>query len=612
MLGRHYCNVPIEGGCTLGPGLAPKSYANKTKGDNLLAHLEDDHDFDEIKMLEALKKKGGTMHSFLKPMLAPVEEATVRFIAGTDQPPSILDSDELHEWIDALRKTPTYTPSRRKFARALKRMANNEEDRVRLVLRKSHACSLSFDIWSKFGVSYLAVNAHCITESWQPDHFLLGLVEFGERHTGTNIASMMLALVKRFIAVDTIVGVTSDSASNNTSKGFVKETSWLIRVLCAAHKASNASKAIFREHSEAKRLLDRAKRVVKLIRRSPLTAKIFNTYQRKLKPYVAKRLPTLGETRFNAGYILLGPVSEHRNAIKLTQEHLKKDTKNKATWSLIKDSVLQDTDWDVLDDLLPVLETFNHFVVAVQDRRILLSDLLLKVWNTRDALAARAKTTSFAGTLKEAVDRYFAGIFSPTSVYVLCAAIDPRSKNLNWLSPAMVSKTQSQSVLRTRGTLGVEADLREDVWAHIKNEALAVYQSFFEKEPPVDQASSAVANALDNRSESTTIANDMSSVLAASTSAFFGESGPEVSHGPTDAPNKAAQELVQAEITSFRQLAQQDKNTDPFQWWGNQTRFPVLKKLAARLFSLQATEVENERDFSHTGLSINLLISLLS
>lgn len=595
--GPKICNVPT--GCTLGPNNGPKVYLGRTKGDNLLHHLEDAHDFDEDKMIAELKsRKMGTIDAYLKPTLKPADESCVRFVAGTDQPPSILDSDELHDMIETMRKTPSYTPSRRRFQRALSRMSNDVKAKVKSQLINSRAVSLSFDIWSKYAKSYLAVNAHAIKGDGQPDHYILGLVEFNDSHTSANIVAMMLALVREYIPPESVVGITSDSASNNRSKAFVNETKWMIKLLCAGHKGSNASKAIFAQHPEAKRLLDRSKRFVKLSRRSPLTWKLLSTQQKKKKPFISKRLPAIGETRFNGGYIVLSAISEHRDAIKLTQDQLKKDPKLKATWTLIKDHVLQDVDMDVLDELLPVLEPLNNFIVAVQDRRLLLSDMLRELWILQDVLASLAATNQYAVTLKNSLSGYFDGFFAPTSVYVLCSALDVRSKHVTFLSPAFAHKTQSQAVLSSTGTLRVEADLRDTVWAQVKQEALAVYQAFFV--PELSQTQQLATPASVDKIHSDTSA---AQTREQSLNSFYGESEQAAtSSSPAVTPHEQGKADVEAEISNFRKIPQLSRDEDPFQWWeSHAVSFPILRTLAARLFCLQATEVENERDFSHTG-----------
>jgi hypothetical protein len=66
------------------------------------------------------------------------------------------------------------------------------------------------------------------------------------------------------------------------------------------------------------------------------------------------------------------------------------------------------------------------------------------------------------------------------------------------------------------------------------------------------------------------------------------------------------------EITSYIQLAVEQKTTNPLEWWKSKENLPVLQDIAKKYLSVPATSVPSERLFSDAGIHLSAKRTCLS
>ena len=74
--------------------------------------------------------------------------------------------------------------------------------------------ALTTDIWTSHDTqAYITITAHCITEGWKIQSYVLCACEVAERHTGMNIATRINEVVKMWNMSDEHVSaVVTDNA----------------------------------------------------------------------------------------------------------------------------------------------------------------------------------------------------------------------------------------------------------------------------------------------------------------------------------------------------------------------------------------------------------------
>jgi len=87
---------------------------------------------------------------------------------------------------------------------------------IRTSLPAAGNISRAADIWTSLNkLALLEILAYWISDSWQIEEVLIGFEEIRGSHMGTNMAGIINDVVARYGIQDTILGFTTDSASNN-------------------------------------------------------------------------------------------------------------------------------------------------------------------------------------------------------------------------------------------------------------------------------------------------------------------------------------------------------------------------------------------------------------
>lgn len=85
-------------------------------------------------------------------------------------------------------------------------------------LEKATSNSFSFDLWiCPTDCSFLALIGHWITEEFEYNEQVLGLVQVVNQRTGENLAQLLFQCLEDYQCTRKLLSLTCDNASNNNS-----------------------------------------------------------------------------------------------------------------------------------------------------------------------------------------------------------------------------------------------------------------------------------------------------------------------------------------------------------------------------------------------------------
>ena len=118
-------------------------------------------------------------------------------------------------------------PSPATVTRHLKQLGKSSTDDIRTCLPTAGMISLAADTWtSPNKLAFLAIVPYWISDSWQLEEMLIGFEEIRGSHTGANMAGIINHVLARYRIHDSILGFTTDSASNNRTLTAALNNAW--------------------------------------------------------------------------------------------------------------------------------------------------------------------------------------------------------------------------------------------------------------------------------------------------------------------------------------------------------------------------------------------------
>lgn len=206
--------------------------------------------------------------------------------------------------------------------------------------------------------------------------------------------------------------------------------------------------------------------------------------------------------------------------------------------------------------LLPV----NRFLVAVQQRNLLLSDVAILLLDCQTKLKALSGNP-FEKSMQLSIHHYFKDVFNPRSIFMLCTALDPRFKSKLALFLPQVSQ-------------------RRELWQAAAEQVIANW--------PQEEVIEDSPHEGEDESSGDDLVSDYNGGNAVDRRARF-------------------------QLRRYKKEKGISSQQDPLEWWRTMGKYPMVANYAAKVFSIQGTEVENERNFSSAGwLESCDLISIFS
>ncbi|XP_065193157.1 zinc finger BED domain-containing protein 4-like [Sycon ciliatum] len=349
------------------------------------------------------------------------------------------------------------------------------------------------------------------------------------------------------------------------------ENGWESNV-CIAHRLQTAIRHALDLDVVAK-LLSRCRKLVGHFKHSCLAAGALESKQRQLNAD-AQPLKVIQDvpTRWNSAYYMIDRLLKLRVA--LTAVLCDSSITSKQT---DRDLLLKDNQWKLAEQLVHILEPFESATSTISGQKYVTLSLLfpitchlLSVMEGEHAKPLTTAAKSVAAKLKSELIRKFPNVSCPlpTSMPVVCAALDPRFRSLQFLDDDKASAAKD----------------------HVKSllaESAAVTSA---SEPPRKKAC----------------------VTSGGLSRLFGRSQPS-KDVPSTTNADAETRLRDREVELFFTEDDLDVDDSPLEWWRkNEHRFPGLSTLARRYLSVLETSVPSERIFSAAGRLVTKLCNGLS
>ena len=494
-----------------------------------------------------------------------ITDLIVDWLTTDLRPLSVVNDEGFRHLLSFL--APGYKlPSRTHVAKLIKeRHVLGKKELARLLKQDAIVCSLTTDGWSsKATQSFNTVTCHFINKDWSLVSAVLDTSHFPCSHTAGAIAEKVQQSLGP-VALDhsKVISVTHDEAANAVAAGrLLAQSAGWESVTCAAHLLQTAIRHAIDSSRPVQKLLASCRRMVGHFRQSNQATEALLQKERQMEVGSLKLVQDVA-TRWNSSYYMFQrslPIM----AV-LTDVHQKKEHRQ---------LVLKDAQWGMADELVEVLKPLEVATTVLSGQQYVTSSLVLPmVVNlvehfTKPSGPYCTAVCSFrADIATELSSKFSLSTQQPTSPLVLSASLDPRFRQLSFLSALDCDGDEvKMSVVAATMKAAGNQDGEDGVP---------------EPEPKKCKA-----------------AEDVSGLQL-----LFGSSTEERSLSST----------VEEEVLLYFSERPASNEMDPLVWWkANQERYPHLGQLARKMLCIPATSVPAEQVFSTCGLLVNKLRCALS
>lgn len=583
----------------------PKDFAYHGGTTNLRNHLQDVHKVSVNQADDSKIKKGaGGIASFFKPAkLAPARAAScddkiVEFVCRDLRPIAVVTGAGFRSLINFLE--PAYrVPSATQVTKLIQRKHDVGLKLLSEKLTPVRAVALTTDLWtSRRTEGYITVTVHFISDSWQLQSGVLTTCKFSERHTAENIAAKLNSEIARFGLQDKVTAIVHDQAANMKKALRLLGDSTESEVVSSSVDGGNDSSSSesepepdFDAESEAdegeqtaaasamrieslecaghrlqcslqaglklpaiKTLLTASRKIVGHFNHSTASCDALRRKQQGNNKS-PKQLIQDCATRWDSAFLMLERLIELRWFVSAVLAEGKAQGGAQAK-SLPAD--LKPAQWELASQLLEALKPFKAATTFLSAQlTVSVSCVLPVIFGLKAKLQPDRKDKETVRVFKQKcrVDlttRWSLESIDFNSVLALSCAVDPRFKNLPFLSEADAALVRQCLVNK------VTLELEElDTAA----------------EPPAKRAKPDNSSALDY---------------------LF---GPEVPCTSSCSSNTSSDE-----VTRFVSEPLAPRTADPLDWWRvNSPRYPNLSTVASSLLCVPGTSTPAERIFSAAG-----------
>ena len=425
---------------------------------------------------------------------------------------------------------------------------------------EASSLAITTDIWtSSTNDSYIPLTIHFVTKEWETRNCILETRSFPEHHTGANIADKLKNMMSVFdIENSKVVAVVHDQGSNIQLCGEILENDvgWY-SISCAAHKLQLCVNGALNSQQSIARAIGAARKLVGHFRHSALATAALKKRQVQMN-LPEKKLKQDISTRWNSTFYMIQRLLEARWPVVAV---LSDESVTKRSDRFLD---LRSEQWDLLQELSKVLEPIEIATVFLSyESNVSISCIYPIVFGLLDNLQVSEDDSPSCSLFKNEVSssirsRWCLDSIDPLAVSTLATCLDPRFRNLKFLSDTL--KTS------------VKEELKERVQQ-------------MQHDPEIDQDSQALQDQ------------------------------------PPPSKKTALDQLLGVEEEELESCMEVDtylsgkpisRSTNPLEWWKeNKTRFPCLAQLARTVLCIPATSTPSERLFSKAGLTISKLRSNL-
>ncbi|XP_077283268.1 E3 SUMO-protein ligase ZBED1-like [Arctopsyche grandis] len=470
-----------------------------------------------------------------------IDKQLVKMVAKGHHALRIVEETEFRKLIELVSQCPGYKlPSRKTLSENLmSRIHNDVMAEAKIKVQAAPALSLSTDGWtSRNNDSYIAIVAHFINEETKLHSVLLGCINYKERHTSQNLCDFMKVVMAEWNISHKVAAIVSDNAANILSA--VRLGDWR-SISCFAHSLNLVVQEATKKICD---VLGRVKNIVEFFNRSTQGKHKLAATQQQMNLPVLKLKQDV-QTRWNSTFDMLKRIVQVKDAVIATVALLRPDL------------TLNEGDWEVIEEVLPLLSPFYEITVEISaEKNVTLSKIIILF--------------DVQSLLKKGMEDRFKDI-EKNMLYAECTILDPRFK--------------------TRG---------------FKNQRACemVVQALRNKIGQVQLVQGDTPEAVPTSSDAST------SIPSNKNSCIWDEYDQEIQK-ITRPDNQLAAGI--RELDKYLNEEYLNRKEDPLQWWHERRLiYPHVYAYVLKRFCVVATSVPCERVFSATGQVLNERRTLLS
>ena len=560
--------------CTLNSCKDKISYHNSTTA--LLNHLKFAHpDAYEVCVSKKNKKSQSRQSTLIsshlktqalsKERINNITLAIGRFISFDMRPINVIEGSGFQTLIHILE--PRYEiPCRTVFTEnIIPRLYESLKTEISKQFKSANSFGLTFDYWKSISLkSFLTLTIHFCSQDFDFHSYVLKTAEVTQSHTGQNTANVILSILEEFglrskpnIQFFTV----SDGAANMELAG---EELTFPHFNCFAHILHNSLKHCF-EAPEIKRILKKAREIIKYFRASPARNEKLSSMQKKLNvPQIKLKLDV--ETRWNSVYDSLERLIQSQQAI--INLGLEDNEVSGLMFSL--------DEWQEVIQIKNTLSPFKDITDILSSAQTpsisMLKPLIFII--LKDILQIQPNDSDIAQTIKHLISEDFTqrlhNYGNVNNILLLASILDPRFKNLNYLEEnekgiaQKLLKEKFQELKQKEENLMKEEGKNENFKAEEKTKLVKLNKD--------------------------------------SLGRLFKLSGASLQK-----PD------LFKEVNQYFEIQELDIREDPLQWWKeNSGRFKILSQIAKDILCIPVTSVPSERIFSKAGNIVSAKRSSLS
>ncbi|XP_077299486.1 E3 SUMO-protein ligase ZBED1-like [Arctopsyche grandis] len=278
-----------------------------------------------------------------------IDKQLVKMVAKGHHALRIVEETEFRKLIELVSQCPGYKlPSRKTLSENLmSRIHNDVMAEAKIKVQAAPALSLSTDGWtSRNNDSYIAIVAHFINEETKLHSVLLGCINYKERHTNQNLCDFMKVVMAEWNISHKVAAIVSDNAANILSA--VRLGDWR-SISCFAHSLNLVVQEATKKICD---VLGRVKNIVEFFNRSTQGKHKLAATQQQMNLPVLKLKQDV-QTRWNSTFDMLKRIVQVKDAVIATVALLRPDL------------TLNEGDWEVIEEVLPLLSPFYEITVEI-------------------------------------------------------------------------------------------------------------------------------------------------------------------------------------------------------------------------------------------------------
>jgi hypothetical protein len=345
---------------------------------------------------------------------------------------------------------------------------NQLKEKLQKELRNAKAIALTTDAWTSLtNESYMAVTCSYISLNFELHSVVLDTILLEDRHVAEYLEDMLSMVIQAWKVEKKIVAVVHDNASN--IRNIAKKSNNGEDVGCAAHSLQLAiNSAMGTTHAVSNhviaKLVAKSSKLVGHFNHSSVVNNALKKLQSKAEPDKEPlRLIQYCRTRWNSVYYMF----QRLDALRVeTVKVLKDQTVSKE--SAAHEFNLSPSQWDLLSDLLPVLQKLTTANTLLCGEKYVSLSTLYPVlhWLQSKIVFADTDTATikvFKTDLKEQIKRRF--YMPKISVAVITTSLDPRYKTLDIFSvdEKLLAQLEVKKLMKNVAVDMEDMELEDDI-----------------------------------------------------------------------------------------------------------------------------------------------------